>query len=212
MSDIIAVLDTGSGNLRSVEKALADVGGNPVVTSDPDVIRKAPRLVVPGQGAFGHFAESLHERGLEQSIREVIDAGRPYLGICLGLQVLFEESEEHGPVPGLGLLRGQCVRFPDPLKDAGGNVLKVPHMGWNQVKCAGSNDPLLRGIPDGAYFYFVHSYYVVPDDEEIIALRCDYGVEFVAAVRKENLFACQFHPEKSQAMGLALLANFVEAP
>lgn len=206
MGSTVAILDTGSGNLRSVAKALARVGGAPVITSDPEVVRSADRLVVPGQGAFGEFARALHERGLEQSVREVIDAGRPFLGICLGLQVLFESSEEQGPVEGLGLLAGHVVKFRpnDP-------ALKVPHMGWNDVARAHHEEPLLAGIPDGSYFYFVHSYYVVPADDDIVALRCDYGVPFAAAVRKDNLFACQFHPEKSQAAGLRLLQNFVEA-
>jgi glutamine amidotransferase len=206
VSSRVAILDTGSGNLRSVAKALAKVGGEPVITSDPDVVRSADRLVVPGQGAFGEFARAMHERGLEQSVREVIASGRPFLGICLGLQVLFDESEEQGPVSGLGLLSGHVVKFrPDD------RTLKVPHMGWNDVARAHHDEPLLAGIPDGSFFYFVHSYYVVPNDDDIVALHTDFGVRFAAAVRKDNLFACQFHPEKSQAVGLRLLANFVEA-
>jgi imidazole glycerol-phosphate synthase subunit HisH len=206
----IAVLDAGSGNLRSVEKALARVGGHPVVTADPDVIRRADRVVVPGQGAFGEFMAALAARGLGEALAEVIAAGRPYLGICLGLQVLFEQSEEQGPVAGLGLLPGRVVRF-RPASPA----LKVPHMGWNQVRLAhpeGRPEPLLAGIADGSYFYFVHSYYVDPADRSLWALGCEYGERFAAAVRKDNLFACQFHPEKSQRVGLALLANFVESP
>ncbi len=208
MSDSIVVLDTGSGNLRSVEKALASVGGRPVVTGDPDRVRRADRLVVPGQGAFGHFVEALAVHSLEAPVREFIASGRPYLGICLGLQVLYNESEEHGPTVGLGLLGGRVVRFAEP--QPGESVRrKVPHMGWNSVRACGA-DPLLAGIPDGAYFYFVHSYFVVPEDVSTVALGCEYGVEFAAAVRKDNLFACQFHPEKSQAVGLRLLQNFVE--
>ena len=209
MTRSIAVIDTGSGNLRSVAKALAHVGGQPVVTSDPDTIRRADRLVVPGQGAFGAFARAMHERALEQPLRDFIASGRPFLGICLGLQVLFEVSEEHGPVPGLGILPGRVVRFrpTDP-------ATKVPHMGWNQVRhpAATTDDPMLAGIPPNTHFYFVHSYYVAPADPATVALTCDYDVPFTAAVRKDNLFACQFHPEKSQAAGLRLLANFVEAP
>ena len=202
---MIAVVDSGYGNLRSVEKALAKVGGAPRVVSDPDQVRKADRIVVPGQGAFGDCAAAFRDRGLGDAIREVIAAGRPYLGICLGLQMLFDESEEHGPVAGLGLLAGRVVKFrpTDPAQ-------KVPHMGWNRV--TGGGDPLLAGIPEDAYFYFVHSYYVAPADESIVALRCDYGGSFTAAIRKDNLFACQFHPEKSQTVGLELLANFAEAP
>lgn len=204
----IAVIDTGSGNLRSVEKALAKVGGRPVITSDPDVIRHAERVVVPGQGAFGEFARAFRERQLEPALREVIAAGRPFLGICLGLQVLFDESEEQGPVSGLGLLRGQVVKF-RPSSPS----LKVPHMGWNRVhhRDAHRADPVLSRIADGTHMYFVHSYYVVPEDPEIVALTCDYGVPFAAAVRRDNLVACQFHPEKSQAAGLQLLAGFVES-
>jgi glutamine amidotransferase len=199
----IAVIDAGTGNLRSVEKALATVGARPVVTRDPDVVRRAPRVVVPGQGAFADFLTGLRERGMEEALREVIADGRPYLGICLGLQVLYDQSEEHGPVAGLGILRGRVVRF-RPTDHA----LKVPHMGWNQVRMHGAGDPLLAGIADGSDFYFVHSYHVVPDDPATIALGCDYGGEFCAAVRWRNLFACQFHPEKSAALGLRLLSNF----
>jgi imidazole glycerol-phosphate synthase subunit HisH len=203
-SPSVVVIDAGTGNLRSVEKALAAVGARPLVTRDPEQVRRAPRVVVPGQGAFGDFMTGLRERGLEQPLREVIADGRPYLGICLGLQVLYEQSEEHGPVAGLGILRGGVVRFrPDD------HALKVPHMGWNQVRRpAGGGDPLLAGIADGADFYFVHSYYVAPAEPDTVALTCDYGVPFCAAVRWRNVFACQFHPEKSAAMGLRLLANF----
>jgi len=205
-SPAIAVIDAGTGNLRSVEKALARAGGRPVVTRDPDVVRRADRVVVPGQGAFGDFLAGLRERGLEQPLREVIGDGRPYLGICLGLQVLFDSSEEHGPVAGLGILPGRVIRFrPDD------HALKVPHMGWNQVRRRGGDDPLLAGIDDGSHFYFVHSYHVVPDDPSVVALTTDYGIDVCAAVRWRNLFACQFHPEKSADHGLRLLGNFVEA-
>jgi imidazole glycerol-phosphate synthase subunit HisH len=202
----IAILDTGSGNLRSVEKALARVGGRPTITTDPDVVRGADKLVVPGQGAFGEFMTAMRERHLGEAIRGFIASGRPYLGICLGMQVLFEDSEEHGPVAGLGLLPGHVRRFQpsDPS-------LKVPHMGWNTVHQRGEADPMLAGIADGAHVYFVHSYYVEAGNRDQVALTCSYGVEFAAAVRSGNLFACQFHPEKSQAVGLRLLANFVEA-
>ncbi|HTM20330.1 MAG TPA: imidazole glycerol phosphate synthase subunit HisH [Kofleriaceae bacterium] len=202
-SPSVVVIDAGTGNLRSVEKALAAVGARPEVTRDPEVVRRAPRVVVPGQGAFGDFMSGLRARGLEQPLREIIADGRPYLGICLGLQVLYEHSEEHGPVDGLGILRGQVVRF-RPADRA----LKVPHMGWNQVHTRRPDEPLLAGIADGAEFYFVHSYHVAPADPATVALTCDYGGDFCAAVRWQNLFACQFHPEKSAALGLRLLANF----
>jgi imidazole glycerol-phosphate synthase subunit HisH len=199
----IAVVDSGSGNLRSVERALALAGGRPRLTSDPDEVRRADRLVVPGQGAFGDCVESLAARGLDDAIREFCASGRPYLGICLGLQILFEDSEEASG-PGLGILRGRVVRLPR----APG--LKVPHMGWNDV-IRRRDDPLLHGMPEGAHFYFVHSYHAVPADPDTVVLSCDYGVEVTAAVRAGNLFACQFHPEKSQAAGRALLERFVTA-
>jgi glutamine amidotransferase len=203
----VVIVDTGSGNLRSVAKALAHVGGRPTVTSDPDVIRGAERVVVPGQGAFGSFVRAMRERGLEGALREAVASGRPFLGICLGLQVLFDESEEQGPVPGLGVLPGRVVRF-RPAAAA----YKVPHMGWNQVRRArAAADPLLAGIPDDTWFYFVHSYHAVPARAEDVALTCEYERSFVAAVRRDNVFACQFHPEKSQRAGLRLLANFVES-
>ena len=200
---MIAVVDSGSGNLRSVERALAHVGGAPVLTRDPDVVRRADRVVVPGQGAFADCMATMQRSGLGEAVREVIRAGVPYLGICLGLQILFEDSEEHGPVSGLGILPGHVVRFPS-------GPLKVPHIGWNQVRGA-QGEPLLRGIPPEAHFYFIHSYVAVPEQARSVALTCDYGGAFCAAVREGNLFACQFHPEKSQAVGLRLLANFAGA-
>lgn len=202
MSARIAVIDSGSGNLRSVERALEAAGARDVsLTSDPDRVRAADKVVVPGQGAFADCAAALAERGLDDAIRDVVAAGVPYFGICLGLQVLFEESEEHGPVRGLGILPGRVVKF-DP--SAG----KVPHIGWNQVSRR-RDDVLLEGIEDRAHVYFIHSYFVQPRDPDLVVLGCEYGVEFAAAVRRDNLFACQFHPEKSQAVGLRLLANFV---
>lgn len=200
---MIAVVDSGYGNLRSVEKALAHVGGRPVVTADPEVVRRADRIVVPGQGAFRDCVAGLRERGLEEAVREAVAAGKPYLGICLGLQVLFEESEEQGPCAGLGLLGGRVVRF-RPADAA----MKVPHMGWNEVRLR-RDEPLWRGLPERAYVYFVHSYHVVPAEPGVVTLECEYGVRFAAAVRRDNVFACQFHPEKSQAVGLTLLGNFV---
>ncbi len=197
----VAVVDSGSGNLRSVERALAASGATPRVTSDPEIVAKAAGIVVPGQGAFGDCVESLRERGLDQAIAEVIQSGRPYFGICLGLQILFESSEESPQSPGLGVLQGGVRRF---LPAAG----KVPHMGWNTVSSARSL-PLLADIPENTYFYFTHSYYALPKNDGIVALRCHYGGSFVAAIQHENIFACQFHPEKSQAAGLKLLKNFV---
>lgn len=201
---MIAVVDSGSGNLRSVRRALERAGApSVVVTADPDEVRRADRVVVPGQGAFKDGIDNLISRHLDEAIREVIAAGKPYLGLCVGMQLLFDESEEHGPVRGLGLLRGRVVRFAERPG------LKVPHMGWNDVHLV-KDDPLWRGIADGAYAYFVHSYHVVPDGP-ITCLETDYGGRFCAAIRHENVFACQFHPEKSQAVGLAFLENFVKA-
>lgn len=201
----IAVVDVCSGNLRSVEKALAHVGAAPIVTHDPDVIRRADRVVVPGQGAFGEFVRGLEARGLEPALREALASGKPFLGICLGLQVLFESSEEQGPVRGLGLIPGHVRKF-RPTDHA----LKVPHMGWNQVRRR-RDEPLLAGVPDEAFVYFVHSFHVVPTDPSITVLDCDYGGRFTAAIRQDNLFACQFHPEKSQQVGLRILENFVRS-
>jgi glutamine amidotransferase len=200
---VIAVVDVCSGNLRSVEKALAHVGGDVRVTFDPDVIARADKVVVLGQGAFGAFVQGMESRGLEQVLREVLARGTPMLGICLGLQCLFDTSEEQGPVRGLGLVPGAVVRFPDDGR-------KVPHIGWNQVRRR-RDDLLLAGIPDDAYFYFVHSYHPVPANDAVTVLETDYGGNFCAAIRQDNLFACQFHPEKSQAVGLRLLENFVRA-
>ena len=198
---MIAVLDVCSGNLRSVERALAHVGADVAVTRDPDVVRKADKLVVPGQGAFGPFMRGLRERGLGDVLRERIAAGTPYLGICLGLQVLFEHSEE-GDCAGLGVVKGRVARLvPGDVR------LKIPHMGWNRVAARQA----VPGIDDGAYVYFVHSYVVVPDDPRTTALEATHGVPFCAAIQQDNIFACQFHPEKSQATGLRLLKTFVEA-
>jgi glutamine amidotransferase len=201
---VIAVVDVCSGNLRSVERALAQVGGDARITRDPDAIRRADKIVVPGQGAFGMFMRGLVERGLGDALREALASGRPFLGICLGMQVLFDESEEQGPCPGLGLLRGRVERLrpPDPR-------LKVPHIGWNQVGFR-RPDPLLAGVAEGAYVYFDHSYHAVPDDPSLIALDAEHGQALTAAIRHDNLFACQFHPEKSQTVGLQILRNFVE--
>ncbi|HEY0993774.1 MAG TPA: imidazole glycerol phosphate synthase subunit HisH [Kofleriaceae bacterium] len=201
---MIAVVDVCSGNLRSVERAIAQVGGDVAVTRDADVVRRADKIVVPGQGAFGMFMRGLVERGLGDVLRGAIASGRPYLGICLGMQVLFDESEEQGPCAGLGVLPGRVVRM-----HPADRRLKVPHIGWNQVGVR-KPDPLLAGIAEGAYLYFDHSYYAVPADPGIIALDTDHGERMTAAVRRDNIFACQFHPEKSQSVGLQMLRNFVE--
>jgi imidazole glycerol-phosphate synthase subunit HisH len=197
----IAIIDYGMGNLRSVQKGLERVGAVAEVTRDPDRIADAAGVVLPGVGAFGACMENLRAFGLVDTVRGVIERGTPFFGICLGMQLLFEESEEFGPVRGLGIFPGRVVRFADT---AG---LPVPHMGWNQIRKR-QDMPHLRGIDDGAFVYFVHSYYVVPADASLAATTTDYGSEFTSAIAKDNVFATQYHPEKSQAVGLKILENF----
>ena len=209
----IAVVNYGMGNLRSVAKALEHVaGGKPVVvTADPAVLAAAERVVVPGQGAMPDCMRELAERGLRQAVIDAA-ANKPFLGICIGQQMLFEHSEE-GDVAGLGILRGQVRRFPaEKMHLPDGQKLKVPHMGWNEVRqqpTQGRPHPLWNGIADGSRFYFVHSYYVAPDDAGCIAGTTDYGIPFTSACARDNIFAVQCHPEKSAQAGLALLANFI---
>ena len=204
----IAVVDYGMGNLRSVQQALRAVAPDVsiAVTSEPDEVAQAARVVFPGQGAMPDCMRELDARGLRTA---VLDAARnkPFLGICIGLQMLFDYSEE-GDVPGLGVLPGKVVRFAGSLRDAQGDKLKVPHMGWNQVHHAGHF--LWQGIPQDARFYFVHSYYVQPQDSALVQATTCYPQPFVCAVARDNLFAVQFHPEKSQSAGLTLLRNFVK--
>ena len=205
---MIAVIDYGMGNLRSVQKALEAVGARAVVTSDPAVIQDARSVVLPGVGAFRDCMHNLDRLGLVEAVRRAAKSGKPFLGICLGLQLLFNQSSEFGRVEGLGLLPGEVVRFPHPFRDpAGGNELKIPHMGWNTVRIR-RESPVLAGFEGDPYFYFVHSYYVVPEDPAVVATETDYGGTFVSGVQHENLYAFQFHPEKSQKNGLALLKNF----
>ncbi len=201
----VAIVDTGSGNLRSVAKALESAGATPHVTSDPAEVIAADKIVVPGQGQFGACLAGLDRDGgaLRQAVLEVARRGTPYLGLCLGLQILFDESEENPGVRGLGLLPGKVVRFQVPAP------LKIPHMGWNDCHAGRAGSAALAGIADGTSFYFVHSYFAVPADAGVVALEAEHGVRFCAAVARDNLFACQFHPEKSQAAGLRLLGNFV---
>jgi len=198
----IAIVDYGMGNLRSVAKAFERLGAAAEVTRDPERIASAPGVVLPGVGAFGACMANLTSLGLVQPVKQAIGAWRPFLGICLGMQLLFDESEEFGPVAGLGILRGRVVRFP-PSHD-----LKVPHMGWNAVRIA-RRAPALAGIDDGEYVYFVHSYYPVPADPAVVATTTGYGIEFASSVVRDNVFACQFHPEKSQRVGLRILENFI---
>lgn len=205
---MIAIIDYGMGNLRSVQKGFEKVGFEAVVTADPAVVLAAERVVLPGVGAFRDCIRNLEQGGFVEPILKVIAQGRPFLGICLGLQLLFTESEEFGLHKGLGIVPGRVVRFPDVMTE-GGEKLPVPHMGWNQIGFK-QPSPLFGGIADGSNVYFVHSYYVQPDDPAVVAATCDYGREFCAAIRRDNLVATQFHPEKSQAVGLAMLKNFAE--
>jgi glutamine amidotransferase len=204
---MIAVVDYGMGNLRSVAKALEAVGLDPVVTDRPRKIADARAVVLPGVGAFGDCMKNLRERGLIGPVLAAIRSGKPYLGLCLGLQILFDESEEFGRRKGLGLIPGRVVRFRDDLPDGGGGTLKVPHMGWNAV-APKRGAALFKGVPKNSHFYFVHSYYAVCDDPAHVLATSEYGTRFTVAVRRDNIVACQFHPEKSQALGLRLLANF----
>ena len=208
-SGAIAVVDYGMGNLRSVWQALVHVadGREVVVTADPAVVAAAERVVFPGQGAMPDCMRELEARGLRPAVLEAAK-NKPFLGICIGQQMLFEHSEE-GDVPGLGVFAGQVRRFPaDRMLDAQGNKLKVPHMGWNEVRQSQAH-PLWNGIDDGARFYFVHSYYVAPVDRACVAGTTDYGIPFTSAVSRDNIFAIQCHPEKSAQAGLALLTNFI---
>lgn len=199
----IAIIDYQMGNLRSVQKGFEKVGHEAIISADPEVIRQAERVVLPGVGAFGDAIAELRKRNLVEVIREVAAADKPFLGICLGMQLLFDVGYEGGEFEGLGILPGKVVRFALPP------AWKVPHMGWNRGKfvkeCA-----VFRGIPSESYFYFVHSYYVVPTDPAVMAVETEYGIPFCAAVSRGNVFATQFHPEKSQDTGLQILKNFAE--
>lgn len=202
---MITIVDYQMGNLRSVQKGVERVGGEARISSDPHEIASAEKLILPGVGAFGDAMAEIRRRDLDAPIRDFVASGRPFLGICLGLQLLFERGFEHGEHEGLGILPGDVVRFDLP------DSMKVPHMGWNTV-VRRNEAPILREIPDHTHFYFVHSYYVRPSDPSVVALECDYGGPFCAMVWKENVFATQFHPEKSQADGLKLLSAFADLP
>lgn len=198
----IAVLDYGFGNLRSVAKALERSGLRVEVTGDPATVSRADGVVLPGVGAFADAAASLRAKGLDDAVRAAIDAGRPYLGLCLGLQLLFDEGHEHGVTRGFGLLPGRVERFPERTPD--GRPLRVPHIGWNEVRFAGAH-PMLGHLPERDAYYFVHSYRAVPADPKAVVGWTDYGGAFAAAVATERIFAVQFHPEKSQSAGKRVL-------
>jgi glutamine amidotransferase len=200
---MIAIIDYQMGNLRSVQKAFEKIGHAAAITADPSTLQKADHVVLPGVGAFADAIAELRRRDLIEPIRAAIASGKPFLGICLGLQLLFDVSYEDGQHEGLGVIAGEVKRFDVPPE------FKVPHMGWNQVQFR-RQAPLFAGIEDGAHFYFVHSYYVAPKDASIVAGEASYPDPFCAAIWRDNLFATQFHPEKSQAAGLQLLKNFAE--
>lgn len=205
MKSMIAIVDYGMGNIRSVEKGFIKVGADVKITSDPKVLADAKGIVLPGVGAFRDCMKNLDNLKLLDSIVKEIQKGKPYLGICLGLQILFTESEEFGTCKGLDVFKGRVVKF----KFDAGSDLKIPHMGWNTVRFV-KKPPIFDGIQDNSYFYFVHSYYVAPEDKDIVAGTTDYGIEFTSMVWRNNIFATQFHPEKSQELGLKILKGFKE--
>jgi imidazole glycerol-phosphate synthase subunit HisH len=195
----IAVVDYGLGNLRSVAKAIEEAGAEAVISSQPKVIDSACAVVLPGVGAFSRGMENLNKSGLIKVILKSVQDGKPFLGICLGLQLLFEKSYEHKLCKGLGLIKGEVDKL--------SGKIKIPHMGWNTVKLKSS--PLFKGVPDNSYFYFVHSYAVEPKDKQVIISTTDYGKKFTSGINYRNIFGVQFHPEKSGALGLKVLKNFV---
>jgi glutamine amidotransferase len=203
----IGVVDYGMGNLRSVSKALESLGFPTLVSGDPEALSSCRGIVFPGVGAFRDCMGNVVRQGLLPFLRDCLVSDRPFLGICVGMQLLFSGSEEFGRHEGIGFFPGNVVRFPGDMPAGDGSVLKVPHMGWNEVEVVG-DPPALRGIPSGTYFYFVHSYYAAPEDPGDVVCRSTYGVPFAAAVGRGNRLAVQFHPEKSQAAGLRLLGNF----
>jgi len=200
---VIALLDYGAGNVRSVQKALTAAGGDVQLVPNPGTVAQADAVVLPGVGAFDDCINAMQQQELFEAARAFVSTGKPFLGICVGYQALFEKSEEFNScAAGLGIFEGSVVRFPD-------TEVKVPQIGWNEVQFSKPDCPILQGIESGSHFYFVHSYYPQPKDESIVATRTEYGVDFVSAVWRDNVFATQFHPEKSQKVGLQLLTNFV---
>ncbi len=198
---VTTIIDYGMGNLRSVERSLTSVGGPSRISGDPEVVRRSERLVLPGVGAFGDAMANLKRAGLDSAILEAAAAGTPLLGLCLGLQLLFYASEEFGTHKGLGLIPGRVRKLQEP-------GLRVPHVGWNQIQDV-RPDALLKDIPEGSYFYFVHSYYVVTENDSDVLCRTDYGARFCSVARRGNVRGAQFHPEKSQETGRRLLRNFL---
>ena len=200
---MIGIIDYDAGNIRSVEKALSYLGEKTVVSRDPDILKSVDKVILPGVGSFGQAMENLHRYELVPVIRDMIEDGKPFLGICLGLQLLFESSEESPGAEGLGILKGKILKIPSSPG------LKIPHMGWNSLQLQ-NNGRLFRNIPQDTYVYFVHSYYLQAQEPEIVKAVTGYGTEIHASVEKDNVFACQFHPEKSGKYGLEILKNFAE--
>ena len=200
---MIAIIDYDAGNIKSVEKALQKLGADVVITKEPKTILDAEKVILPGVGAFGDAMSNLKKYGLDDVIHQVVERGTPFLGICLGLQLLFERSDETPGVEGLGILKGEILRIPEQ------GELKIPHMGWNSLHLQ-NGGRLFKGLPEESYVYFVHSYYLKAEDEEIVKATTEYSVNIHASVEKGNVFACQFHPEKSSEVGLQILKNFVE--
>ena len=205
---MIAIIDYGMGNLRSVQKGFEKIGAEAVVTADPQVVLQADKVVLPGVGAFRDCMRNLEQAGFVDPILRVIAEGRPFLGICVGMQLLFTDSVEFGLYRGLNVIPGHVLRFPDDMRYAGED-LKVPQMGWNQLHFK-RRPPAFEGIAESSNVYFVHSYYTKPDNDDVIATVTDYGFEFCSSVWKDNIIATQFHPEKSQDVGLRILKNFAE--
>ncbi|MCM8780759.1 MAG: imidazole glycerol phosphate synthase subunit HisH [Candidatus Omnitrophica bacterium] len=201
---MIAIVDYGMGNLHSVQKALEYAGAQTIITDKPQDVQTAEKIVLPGVGAFDDAIRQLRRRKLVDTLKGQLNAKKPFLGICLGMQLLFQRSQEAEDSSGLGIIKGQVRRF------VSGGGLKVPHMGWNQLIIRKNNCPLLTGIGDGSYVYFCHSYYPQPEDNTITAASCNYGIEFSCVIWQDNIYAVQFHPEKSQNTGLKIIKNFVE--
>ncbi|MGR3318667.1 MAG: imidazole glycerol phosphate synthase subunit HisH [Candidatus Anammoxibacter sp.] len=208
MPKTLAIVDYGMGNLRSVQKAFEKIGEYAIITSNPADLDSAHKIILPGVGAFKDAMNELDKRNLAESIKKNIRSGKPFLGICLGLQLLFSVSFEDGEHKGLNVLQGNVIKFSNDNNSNLEQKLKIPHMGWNKVKFRDREIPLLKNVPDESYMYFVHSYYVSPEQSSSIAGETDYGVNFTSIVCKDNIFATQFHPEKSQKTGLDILRNF----
>ncbi len=205
----IALLDYGMGNLHSAGKALVAVGADVAITRDPKVIQAADKIVFPGVGAMRDCMAEMHATGVAEAIQHAV-FNKPVMAICVGMQALFKQSEENGGVACLGILDGQVKRFDEHTTESDGHAIKIPHMGWNTIANMDLSHPLWQGIDEGTHVYFVHSFYCMPMDNSIVAATCDYGIPFCASVIQDNLFATQFHPEKSHTAGLKLLKNFVE--